>query len=316
MLLHPVQPPLKHHRPRVLLHRLPEAQLWAAASTKLALRMLHCRSAPALRCPLPRAFAATAARSPLRTAAATPHRRRLAPLHRPARASHPSAGAAPPPADGAPPPLASAVAAVTAAPPAPASPLSSGAALLRRLAFAAVTLRVALFTPAPALATSLLLGVLGVVLASRPAVMAAIAATAAALPPPPAPGATAPSPLLRGATLSRSATLAVGAAVFILSGLLEIGGGWLVWRHIRCGAPRYFAVIGSGALVAYGFVAALQPMADFGRAYAIYGAYFVGMSIAWGAALDGFRPDAGDAIGCALVAAGVAVMTAWPRGSV
>ena len=172
--------------------------------------------------------------------------------------------------------------------------------------FAAVTLRVALFTPAPALVASLLLGLLGALLASRPAVMAAIAATAAAL----------PSPLLRGATLSRQATLAVGAAVFVLSGLLEIGGGWLVWRYIRSGAPRYFAFFGAAALVAYGFVASLQPMADFGRAYALYGGYFVLMSVGWGAALDGFRPDAGDAVGCALIAAGVAVMTAWPRGHV
>jgi branched-subunit amino acid ABC-type transport system permease component len=44
------------------------------------------------------------------------------------------------------------------------------------------------------------------------AVMAAIAATAATLPPPSAPSM---SPLLCGATLSRSATLAVGAAVVV-----------------------------------------------------------------------------------------------------
>jgi small multidrug resistance family-3 protein len=183
--------------------------------------------------------------------------------------------------------------------------------------FTAVTLRVALFTPAPALTASLLLGLLGALLASRPAVMAAIAATAAALPPPPAAGgASSPSPLLRGATLSRHVTLAVGAAVFVLSGLLEIGGGWLVWRYVRNAAPRYYAFFGAAALVAYGFVAALQPMADFGRAYALYGGYFVLMSVGWGAALDGFKPDVGDAVGCALIAAGVAVMTAWPRGHV
>jgi len=161
-------------------------------------------------------------------------------------------------------------------------------------------------TPQPALLSGLALGLLGTLLASQPAVMAALAT----LPPPSAP---APSPLLRGALLSSGATAAVGVAVYLLAGLCEIGGGWLVWQALRCGRPAFWAALGAALLSAYGFVAALQPVADFGRAFALYGGYFVVMSVAWGAALDGFKPDRGDFVGCALVLAGVAVMTAWPR---
>lgn len=121
------------------------------------------------------------------------------------------------------------------------------------------------------------------------------------------------SPLLRLGHLSAPNAAAVGVAVYLLAGLCEIGGGWLVWQAVRCGKPRWWAALGALILVAYGFVATLQPVAQFGRAFALYGGYFVVLSVAWGAALDGFKPDAGDYVGCALVLAGVAVMTAWPR---
>jgi drug/metabolite transporter superfamily protein YnfA len=158
--------------------------------------------------------------------------------------------------------------------------------------------------------------------AVRDAAVAAVTAASAALPPPAVAGsavaaasASSPSPLLRAGAppLSHASTLAVGFGVYILAGLCEIGGGWLVWQALRCGKPRWWAAVGSAILVAYGFIAALQPVASFGRAFALYGGYFVLMSIAWGAALDGFRPDAGDAIGCALIVAGVIVMSAWQR---
>lgn len=259
----------------------------------------------------------SAAPLPLRCAAAAPRRAplarpRAAPHHTPLRralanarrrtAVSASALPLPPPPHAAPP----------AAPPPPGRLL-----LLRRVALVAITLRIVLFTPVPALTSSLALGILGAALSSRGALMAAAAAVRDALPPlpPPSPagGSSSPSPLLRGAVLSGRASALVGVAVFVLAGLCEIGGGWLVWQALRCGRPRWWAALGSALLVAYGFVAAMQPVASFGRAFALYGGYFVLMSIGWGAALDGFKPDAGDAVGCVLIAAGVAVMTAWPR---
>ena len=61
--------------------------------------------------------------------------------------------------------------------------------------------------------------------------------------------------------------------------------------------------VGSGSASAsspwalYGFVATLQPDANFGRILAAYGGVFVAGSLLWGMALDGFRPDRYDVAG-------------------
>ena len=56
--------------------------------------------------------------------------------------------------------------------------------------------------------------------------------------------------------------------LFLLAGLAEIGGGWLVWGALRAGKPWWWAACGSAVLVLYGFVPCLQPISDFGRLYA------------------------------------------------
>ncbi len=57
------------------------------------------------------------------------------------------------------------------------------------------------------------------------------------------------------------------------------------------------ALLGIVALGAYGFVAALQPDAHFGRVLAAYGGVFVAGSLAWGIVVDGFRPTVWDYVG-------------------
>lgn len=70
-------------------------------------------------------------------------------------------------------------------------------------------------------------------------------------------------------------------------------------------------------LAAYGFVTpGLLPdvsSAAFARAFAVYGGIFIAMSLGWGAALDGFAPDAGDYAGACVVLAGVSIMWWYPR---
>ena len=56
-----------------------------------------------------------------------------------------------------------------------------------------------------------------------------------------------------------------------------------------------------------------RPRADFGRVYAAYGGVFVIMSLLWGWAVDGHRPDNYDWLGAAVVAVGVAVIFFSPR---
>ncbi len=102
--------------------------------------------------------------------------------------------------------------------------------------------------------------------------------------------------------------------LFALAALAEIGGAWLVWQGIR--EHRGWVWIGAGiaALGLYGIVVTLQSEAAFGRVLAAYGGIFVVGSLAWGMALDGFRPDRYDIAGALLCLAGVAVIMYAPRG--
>ncbi|MGM7645622.1 YnfA family protein [Nocardia sp. JW2] len=103
--------------------------------------------------------------------------------------------------------------------------------------------------------------------------------------------------------------------LFALAAVAEIGGAWLVWQGVR--EHKGVAWIGAGviALGLYGFVATLQPDANFGRILAAYGGVFVAGSLLWGMALDGFRPDRWDVIGAAVCLLGVAIIMYAPRPS-
>ncbi|GAA1770185.1 YnfA family protein [Streptomonospora arabica] len=102
--------------------------------------------------------------------------------------------------------------------------------------------------------------------------------------------------------------------LFVLAALCEIGGAWLVWQGVREHRGLLWAGAGVLALGLYGFVATFQPDAHFGRVLAAYGGVFVAGSLAWGVAVDGFRPDRFDLIGALICLAGVAVIMYAPRG--
>lgn len=100
---------------------------------------------------------------------------------------------------------------------------------------------------------------------------------------------------------------------FLLAGLMEIGGGYLVWLWLREGRSIWLALLGAVVLVGYGVVPTLQPT-HFGRVYAAYGGVFVALSVLWGWGIDGHRPDRWDTLGALLCVAGVAVIMYMPRG--
>jgi len=101
--------------------------------------------------------------------------------------------------------------------------------------------------------------------------------------------------------------------LFVIAAAAEIGGAWLVWQGVR--EHRGVVWIGAGivALAAYGFVATFQDDPNFGRILAAYGGVFVVGSLAWGMAVDGFRPDRFDLIGAVICLVGVAVIMYAPR---
>lgn len=107
--------------------------------------------------------------------------------------------------------------------------------------------------------------------------------------------------------------------VYLLAGVAEIIGGWLVWGAIRGHGesnkkrPWWYAMLGGLTLICYGFIPCLQPTDTFGRIYAVYGGFFIVMSFLFGWALDGDKPDLGDIVGGSIALAGVCVVLFWPR---
>lgn len=102
--------------------------------------------------------------------------------------------------------------------------------------------------------------------------------------------------------------------LFVLAALAEIGGCWLVWQGVRDHRGWTFVGAGVVALGLYGFVATLQPDAQFGRILAAYGGVFVAGSLAWGVVADGYRPDRFDVLGALVCLAGVGLIMYAPRG--
>lgn len=110
-------------------------------------------------------------------------------------------------------------------------------------------------------------------------------------------------------------TITRSIVLFAIAALFEIGGAWLVWQGWRENRGIWWIAAGVIALGLYGFVATLQPSADFGRILAAYGGVFVAGSLTWGYVIDGYRPDRYDLIGAAICLAGVAVIMYAPRAT-
>ncbi|WP_240432508.1 YnfA family protein [Rubrobacter indicoceani] len=101
---------------------------------------------------------------------------------------------------------------------------------------------------------------------------------------------------------------AVILLLFVVAGLCEIGGGYLIWTYLRADKPIFFAFTGAIILALYGVLAALQPIPEFGRVYAAYGGIFIVLAIVWSVVVDGFRPDRYDLAGALVALAGAAII--------
>jgi small multidrug resistance family-3 protein len=108
--------------------------------------------------------------------------------------------------------------------------------------------------------------------------------------------------------------LARSIALFLLAGLCEIGGGYLVWLWLRDRRSALLGALGGLVLFLYGILPTFQT-AHFGRVYAAYGGVFVVLSLLWGWWIDGHRPDRPDVVGGALCLIGIAVIMYWPRST-
>jgi len=100
--------------------------------------------------------------------------------------------------------------------------------------------------------------------------------------------------------------------IFILAGICEIGGGYLVWLWLKEGKPLWYGLLGGLILAVYGVVATLQT-AGFGRTYATYGGIFIILSLFWAWKVDNFKPDRYDIIGALVALVGVCIIFYAPR---
>lgn len=106
--------------------------------------------------------------------------------------------------------------------------------------------------------------------------------------------------------------IAASLAGFLIAGIAEIGGGYMMWLWLREGRSAWVGALGALVLVAYGIIQTMQP-ASFGRVYAAYGGVFIVLSVFWGWRVDGIRPDRPDVVGAAISVLGALVIMAWPR---
>mgnify|MGYP005990612853 CR=1 FL=1 len=102
--------------------------------------------------------------------------------------------------------------------------------------------------------------------------------------------------------------------LFVIAGIAEIGGGYLIWLWLREGKPLYLGIFGGIALALYGVIATFQSFSSFGRIYAAYGGVFIILSVLWGWGVDKKTPDFYDWIGAGICLVGVSVMLWAPRG--
>ena len=107
-------------------------------------------------------------------------------------------------------------------------------------------------------------------------------------------------------------SLPMSVSLFVLAGLCEIGGGYLVWQYLREGKPIGYGIMGAINLILYGVIPTFQ-LTHFGRVYAAYGGMFIVLSLLWGWGFDSNRPDRYDTIGAVLCIVGMAVIMYVPR---
>lgn len=102
---------------------------------------------------------------------------------------------------------------------------------------------------------------------------------------------------------------------FIIAGIFEIGGGYLVWLWLRGEKSIWYGIFGAIVLILYGVIPTLQPpSSNFGRVYAAYGGIFIVLSIIWGYKVDNIMPDKFDLIGGGIALIGALIIIYAPRG--
>lgn len=110
----------------------------------------------------------------------------------------------------------------------------------------------------------------------------------------------------------KSRNYLVSVFLFLIAGICEIGGGYLVWLWLREAFSFILGALGGFVLFLYGIVPTFQKT-HFHRVYAAYGGVFIVMSVFWGWLIDGVQPDTFDISGTIIAVIGVLIIFYYPR---
>ncbi|HZD33667.1 MAG TPA: YnfA family protein [Nitrososphaeraceae archaeon] len=99
---------------------------------------------------------------------------------------------------------------------------------------------------------------------------------------------------------------------FLIAGICEIGGGYLIWLWLREDMSWILGAVGGFILFLYGIVPTFQPT-YFHRIYATYGGIFIVMALMWGLIFEGAVPDIYDIIGAIIAIVGIGIIFYAPR---
>jgi len=104
----------------------------------------------------------------------------------------------------------------------------------------------------------------------------------------------------------------ISLLLFVIAGLLEIGGGYLVWLWLKYDFSWMLGALGGFVLFLYGVVPTFQKT-HFHRIYAAYGGVFIVMSVFWGWLIDGIPPDQYVVLGTFIAVIGILIIFYYPR---
>ena len=100
--------------------------------------------------------------------------------------------------------------------------------------------------------------------------------------------------------------------IFIIAGIFEISGAYLVWLWLRSDLSWILGALGGFVLFSYAIVQTFQP-SHFHRIYVAYGAIFIIMAMFVGWIFEGIAPDFFDIIGALIAFVGFGIIFYWPR---
>jgi small multidrug resistance family-3 protein len=99
---------------------------------------------------------------------------------------------------------------------------------------------------------------------------------------------------------------------FVITGLFELGGAYLIWLWLRENYSIWYGFMGALVLFIYGILPTIQP-ANFGRVQAAYSGIFLLVALFWGWGIDKTPPDKFDMIGAIVALLGSMIIMFAPR---